>query len=173
MSVHFGTRSLSWEAFYSAVKTYKKCFPSAFATDRISTLENLRNSRQEGELYTLTDLISTFRDTYCRLPHDKIYAFIGMATDDSPSLIPAAYNKPLFEVYSDVMHFLSSSTTKRAVNEVELVYMSALIRRLLTRKWRKTVEINQKPGSALRQEEPYTFFENGLCDKDGKENLRA
>jgi hypothetical protein len=173
LSVHFGKQSLSWEAFNSAVATYRICFPRALWTDRISALEDLRKSRREGEIYALTDLISIFRDTFCKVSHDKIYAFLGMAADDSPNFIPAAYNKSRAEVYSDIMQFLSGSTIDIAVKEVELVHMSALVRRLLTREMGTTVDIDEKPRSVLRQAEPYTYYERGEPDKDGKTELVA
>ena len=171
--VHFGKQSLSWDAFISAVATYRKCFPRAFGTDRISALEHVRNSKREGEIYALTDLISIFRDTFCKEPHDKIYAFLGMAADDSSNFIPAAYDKSLAEVYSDVMQFLSGSAIDRASKEVELVHMSALVRQLLTREIGIAVSVYEKPESVLRQAEPYTYYENGLSDKDGKTELVA
>ncbi|MCJ1388124.1 hypothetical protein MMC18_000969 [Xylographa bjoerkii] len=158
LSVHFGKQSLSWDAFSSVVLNYRKCFPRALWTDRISEFEDLRKSRREGEIYALTDLISTFRDTFCKVSHDKIYAFLGMAADDSPNFIPAGYNKSLAEVYSDVMQFLSGSTIDVAVKEVELVHMSALARRLLARETGTTVDIDEKPRSVLRHAEPYTYY---------------
>lgn len=171
ISVHFGKQSLSWEAFISAVATYRKCFSRAFWTDRISALEGLRHSRREGEIYSLTDLISIFHDTFCKVSHDKIYAFLGMAADDSPNFIAAAYNKSLAEVYFDVMQFLSGSAIDKAVKEVELVHMSALVRRLMAREFGITVDINEKPKVVLMQADPYVYYEKGPPDKDGKTDL--
>ncbi|KAI4192912.1 MAG: hypothetical protein LQ346_004092 [Caloplaca aetnensis] len=172
LTVHFGKQSLPWDAFVAAVATYRNCFPRAFWTDRVSALEDLRRSRREGEIYSFTDLISVFRDSFCKVPHDKIYAFLGMAADDSPDLIPVAYNKTLAQVYGDVMRFVAESTIDRGVKEIELVHMSALVRRLLTRRTRKTLAVDEKPTSILRQAEPYTYYENG-ADKDGKPQLQA
>lgn len=172
LTVRFGKQSLPWEAFVAAVATYRKCFPRAFWTDRVSALEGLRRSRREGEIYSFTDLISVFRNSFCKVPHDKIYAFLGMAADDSANFIPAAYNKTLAQVYMDVMRFLGTSTIDRAVKEVELVHNSALVRRLLTRTTRETVAVDEKPTSILRQAEPYTYYEN-VPDKDGKFKLQA
>lgn len=166
LSVHFGKQSLPWEAFTSAVAAYRRCFPSAFWTDKISALESLRNSKREGEIYALMDLISIFRDTFCKVPHDKIYAFLGMAADDSSSFIPAAYNKSLAEVHLDVMQFLSGSTFDSSVKKVELVHMSALVRRLLTRKTGTALETHDKPKRILREAEPDTYYENSEPDKD-------
>ena len=173
LTVQFGKQSMPWEAFVAAVATYRKCFPRAFWTDRVSALEGLRRYRREGEIYSFTDLISIFPNSFCKVPHDKIYAFLGMAADDSPNFIPAAYNKTLAQVYKDVMRFLGTSTIDRAVKEVELVHMSALVRRLLTRRTGKTVAVDEKPTSILRQAEPYTYYDNSAPDKDGKTHLRA
>ncbi|KAL8760642.1 MAG: hypothetical protein Q9184_003179 [Pyrenodesmia sp. 2 TL-2023] len=173
LTVQFGKQSMRWEAFVAAVATYRKCFPRAVWTERVSALEDLRRSRREGEIYSLTDLISVFRNSFCKVPHDKIYAFLGMATDDSPNFIPAAYNKTLAQVYGDVMRFLGSSTIDRAVKEVELVHMSALVRRLLTRRTSKTVAVDEKPTSILRQAEPYTYYDRSAPDKDGRRHLQA
>lgn len=173
LSVHFGKQSLSWEAFVVAVATYRNCFPRAAWPNGVSALEDLRKSRREGEIYAFTDLISIFRDSFCNVRHDKLYAFLGMAADDSASFIPAAYNKSLAEVYLDVMRFLSGSTIDRAVKEVELVHMSALVRRLLTRETRTTVAINEMPMSVLRQAERYTYYENSSPDAEGRTHLMA
>ncbi|KAL8903582.1 MAG: hypothetical protein Q9207_003833 [Kuettlingeria erythrocarpa] len=172
LTVHFGKQSLPWDAFVAAVATYRKCFPRASWTDKVSALDDLRRSRREGEIYSFTHLISVFRDSFCKVPHDKIYAFLGMAADDSPDLIPAAYNKTVAQVYGDVMRFVAESTIDRAVKEIEQVHMSALVRRLLTRSTSKTLAVDGKPTSILRQAEPYTYYEN-VADKDGKLQLRA
>ncbi|KAL8922117.1 MAG: hypothetical protein Q9172_003691 [Xanthocarpia lactea] len=173
LTVQFGKQSMPWEAFVAAVATYRKCFPRAFWTDRVSALEGLRRSKREGEIYSFTDLISVFRNSFCKVPHDKIYAFLGMAADDSPNFIPAAYNKTLAQVHKDVMRFLGTATSDRAVKEVELVHLRAPVRRLLTRRTGKPVAVDEKPTSILRQAEPHTYYDDSAPDKGGKTHLKA
>lgn len=134
LEVHFAGGSLSWNAFVSAVHTIGKLFPYVSGTGRIDTLDNLRKSKQDGEIYALSNLVCDFRDTFCYMPQDKLFAFLGMADDDLASIITAAYDQPLTDVYHQFVQYLSRSALEGVIKEVQIVHRSALLRYLLARK---------------------------------------
>ncbi|KAI4187164.1 MAG: hypothetical protein L6R41_002991 [Letrouitia leprolyta] len=53
----------------------------------------------------LLDLLSIIRSTKSTDPRDKVYAFLGLASDLEPGCIVPNYSKSLLEVYSDVVRF--------------------------------------------------------------------
>ncbi|KIW41021.1 uncharacterized protein PV06_06619 [Exophiala oligosperma] len=134
ISVRFRRFSLSWNAFHAAVKAYKGQFPRAHYTQEVSKFGDLRKDRLAGQTYALSDLFMLFHDTFCKVSHDKIYAFLGMSSDDSADLITVDYEKPLSQLYAGVVRFLATSSFEREVKQFGLVHMSALVRQVLTRR---------------------------------------
>jgi hypothetical protein len=54
---------------------------------------------------SLGSLINIFKNSFCTLPHDKIYAFLGLANDHFDNPIFVGYEKSLYEVYQDAVEF--------------------------------------------------------------------
>ncbi|KAJ9657254.1 hypothetical protein H2201_008235 [Coniosporium apollinis] len=131
--VHFGEKSLPWDNFLALVKWYQEENPSAQAVHYILKLGRLRESRyRDGKTYALSDLLDTFRNSFCAVVHDKIYAFLGLANDHFGE-ISVNYSRTAFELYQDVIQFQSISTLESTQKRVEIVYISALVRRMLSR----------------------------------------
>jgi hypothetical protein len=88
---------------------------------------------------SLTYLLDIFKDAFCskkigEIAHDKVYAFLGLAHDCSGDNFPVDYHKTASEVYQDLIRFYwMESTLTPKQRSIELMYYSALCRRLLTR----------------------------------------
>jgi hypothetical protein len=51
--------------------------------------------------------MQSYRDSLCKEPRDHIYGFVGLATDCADGF-PIGYEKPLYEVWKDVIRFKNS-----------------------------------------------------------------
>lgn len=67
-------------------------------------LENKYNNSHH-----LQSLLESHQGALCSELRDKIYRFVGLATDVHGKL-PLDYGKSLFEIYKDVMIFTSSTS---------------------------------------------------------------
>ncbi|KAE9376518.1 hypothetical protein N431DRAFT_435819 [Stipitochalara longipes BDJ] len=133
IKVHFGKTSLLWNDFLALVKWYQGGNPADPLVHYVLKLGRLRESRhRDGETYYFADLLNTFRHSFCSIVHDKIYAFLGMARENTRD-IGVNYTKTVFELYQDVIYFQNSWTSESSANNLEMVYMSALVRRTLSR----------------------------------------
>lgn len=133
--VHSGRTSYSWDEFIALFKSHYQNETSNTAVDRILGLETLRQTRYiEAEAYSLSNLLDTFRDCFCAVPHDKIYSFIGMANDRFHGFMLVDYGRSLFDLYEDAVMFQNLSSSDPIEKQIGMIYYSGLIRRLLTRK---------------------------------------
>ena len=124
----------------------------------------MRTSRfKGGKSYSLFGLVGTFQDSFCTEPRDKIYAFVGMANDISPSSIPTSYEKSLFEVYQDVIVTQNTSLWQSQSKKIDMLHFSALVRALLARKAGRTKKSWWKNEFAL-DGEPARGQSEGFCD---------
>ncbi|KAK3935395.1 heterokaryon incompatibility protein-domain-containing protein [Diplogelasinospora grovesii] len=55
--------------------------------------------------HTLRRLLETHKDAKCKIPHDKVYGLVGLATDCRG--FPVDYNKSIFEVWKDTMTWVT------------------------------------------------------------------
>ncbi|KAL5312856.1 hypothetical protein ACEPPN_019282 [Leptodophora sp. 'Broadleaf-Isolate-01'] len=134
--VFYGHDSLAWTDFILWTDRYRRLNPTDVAVDRIFTLNDMWQSKyRDTTMRSLGSLVDDFRDSFCERPHDKIYAFLGLAYDQFNNPIPVEYEKSLYEVYRDAVRFhCTPPPLERIDKSIELVYYSALVRRLLTRK---------------------------------------
>lgn len=73
---------------------YREQNPNDAATESILKLENMRQSKfTQTNRFLLQNLVGKFRDAFCALPQDKIYAFIGLANDIVNNEIPVDCEK--------------------------------------------------------------------------------
>jgi hypothetical protein len=134
--VCYGSGLMEWKDFIESLNWYREHNPNDAAIESILRLDNMRRSKfKQTNSFSLQDLVDEFRDAFCALPHDKVYAFIGLANDTIDNEIPVNYKKSESEVYHDIMrhHFDSLRFEKQKASSVEAVYFAALVRRLLTR----------------------------------------
>jgi hypothetical protein len=134
--VSFGSESMEWNDFVKLLNWYREKNSNDAATQSILKLDNMRRSKftQKGD-FSLQNLVDGFRDAFCTLQHDKVYAFIGLANDTVEKEIPINYQKSTSEVYHDIMghHFDSLQSETQQISSIDAVYFAALVRRLLTR----------------------------------------
>ncbi|EPE31154.1 hypothetical protein GLAREA_04121 [Glarea lozoyensis ATCC 20868] len=134
--VYFGTESMEWNDFVKLLNWYREKNSNDAATQTVIKLDAMRRSKftQKGN-FSLQNLVDGFRDAFCTLQHDKVYAFIGLANDTVEEEIPINYQKSIPEVYHDIMrhHFHSLQLESQQTSSIDAVYFAALVRRLLTR----------------------------------------
>lgn len=134
-----GGSMMPWEDFITVVTAYRNRLEDDNSIGRILRLDQMRLSMyREG--YSLSGLIREFQDCFCENPRDKIYAFVGLSGDHFNNSLPLDYRKPIPEVYEDFMRSLDPSDETPTTKAMEIVYMSALIRRVLTREAGRAVE---------------------------------
>lgn len=132
--VHFGTGRISWDTFVNLVMLYKHLHTTDHRADIILNLAATRSDMyQGGEAYSLSSLLNTYKNAFCQDPRDKIYGFLGMASDHVDQTIPVDYRKSLPEVYGDVVRFFNSSTIDSERKRIEMLYVVSMVRQLLTR----------------------------------------
>lgn len=172
LTVHFGDSSLPWDAFISLVHVFRSCFSYVEKTDMVDLMNNLRVSKRNGDIYSLADLVWQFRDSFCKMPQDKLYAFLGMADDDPTSTFIAAYDRSLRDVYSDFIQYLARSAVDTVTKEIQVIQRSAIMRYLLVRRAGKVKNINGKPCIVHKKDDPYTY-QYTVKDSEGKETLKT
>ncbi|KAH8767525.1 heterokaryon incompatibility protein-domain-containing protein [Hyaloscypha finlandica] len=78
--------------------------------ERIKASPGMRISRArlEGGHPTLLELLETCKTSKSSVPHDRIYALLGVASDISEDSIPVDYDRSIFKVKMDVAWFIQS-----------------------------------------------------------------
>jgi hypothetical protein len=71
--------------------------------NNFATIDRLRNSRAIHQKRPFLDLLQTFRHTLCKNPRDKVYAPLGLASDDIIEKIILDYQKAPQAVYMEVV----------------------------------------------------------------------
>jgi len=100
IQVCFGKKSLPWEQFIWVIRGYERHVTPKPPIASILSLDRVRQSKYgNGDTYSLSSLLGTFRNAFSGLPHDKIYAFLGMANDHLDGSIAIDYGKSLLELY--------------------------------------------------------------------------
>lgn len=131
--IYFGRQSLPWSEMVKLVELYnRKVYDPAVR--HVLKLEKLRLSKyKDGQAFSLSRLLNSFKDDFSSVKHDKIYAFLSMAEHFSDHLIPVDYLRSPYDVYEDLVIAQNLSTSETEWNSVDLVYFSALVRQLLSR----------------------------------------
>jgi len=143
VSGYYDKGMVSWDDFVKVVEAYQAYNKLRGSTeffggsDGILKLDETRKSKyQGGKGYSLGVLLRTFQDSFSKVSRDKVYAFLGMANDHYlgyKGSIIVDYEKTTFEMYQDVVRFQNLSTFEPVKKKVEIMYLSSLVRRLLTR----------------------------------------
>jgi hypothetical protein len=109
-----------------------KCFVNALGqhADKLGDVVPLRLQKQIDQKYTdghrLQTLLESHQDALCQEPRDKIYGFVGLATDCIEGY-PMDYQKSLYEVWKDAMMFKGSLND----NEFDTMVFGTLLSELL------------------------------------------
>src|SRR6266480_5830112 len=99
--VVFGRGSLPWSDFISLIKLYKSKSPlDSRAVENVLRLESLRGAKYvDGEAYSLDHLLEEFGDCFSSINLDKIFSFVGMASDCLDGCLTVDYRKSPLAVY--------------------------------------------------------------------------
>jgi hypothetical protein len=112
---------LDWKTFIAALKL----------SEEFDTSVPLRLQKQMDRRYTdghkLCKLLKSHQDALCKEPHDKVYGFIGLATDTIEGF-PMDYQKTLFDVWVDTILFQNA---KQESPQHDIIHFSRLVKKLL------------------------------------------
>jgi len=107
-----------WKKLVRVLKTNK-----AFAdTVPVKLQKQIEGKFTDG--HKLQTLLESHQDALCQNPRDKIYGFVGLATDCIEGF-PMDYQKSLFEVWKDTMMF------KNQVPDNDVMRFGKLVQKLL------------------------------------------
>ena len=96
-----GNYKFPWDSLSRVLDTMGPSMPVL-----VASLGWLQVRRQEYPI-TLQSLLLKFEASLCKVPHDKIYGFSGLACDWAEANIPIDYNKSLLRLHGDVLSFYS------------------------------------------------------------------
>lgn len=131
-----GRSSLSWSDFVKLLNLYKSKVPlDGTAIDYVLRLESLRNTKYvDGNSYSLDRLLETFGDCFCTVTLDKVFAFVGMASDCLDGCLSVNYTKSPLTVYQDLINHWNSRCLRTGNDAIGTARFAALIRSILSRK---------------------------------------
>lgn len=162
--VYSGWQNWQWQDFIDIIMAFETQNLTELQHTSIIELHRLRNSRYSTrETYQLCNLLHTFRDSFCKDARDKVYAFLGMASDHNVNQIPIGYQRSIQEIYEDTLSFYSSSAIDSMRKRIDLLHFGALVRLLLTR--RSYRRIMPRPRTPFWKAETWrddTVIEGGL-----------
>jgi hypothetical protein len=101
LQVVCGKYQFPWDSLDRVLKVVGPYMPTLVAS--LGWLQ----PRPQGDSVTLQSLLSKFETSLCKVPHDKIYGFSGLASDWAEAGIPIDYNKSLLCLHGDVLSFYS------------------------------------------------------------------
>ena len=132
----FSRRSkLPWAEFVKLIKLYKSKMPLEIgAVDNVLKLELLREAKYtDGNAYSLARLLEEFSDCFCSINLDKIYAFLGLASDCVQGCMEVDYTKSPATVYQELLSFWNSRCLETGDEAVGTIQFAALVRSVLSR----------------------------------------
>lgn len=147
IQVYSGPTVIPWERFVELMREYAA--GSGYApAERILALDDLRTSMyRDGETYELGRLLYAFRDSFCSVSLDKVFAFAGMAIDCEGDCLDIDYGASPTSVYEAVISFQNRSTYRAVDKEIDMVHLAGLTRQLLSRKQVQVVKDLGRPGT--------------------------
>lgn len=158
IEVYAGRQSIPWTRFVELMGFYAEKQPQSTLPERILRFDHLRRALyQDGETYKLSQLLMSFRDSFCSVNLDKILAFTGMAVDCQGGCLPVDYAAGVKPLYDSVISSQNESNEHNLDGKIEMVYLSALVRSLLSRQHRKVTKEYEKPGW-IHQPESWSYY---------------
>jgi Heterokaryon incompatibility protein (HET) len=143
-----GKSSVPWHDFLQLVKLYKEKVPQARnAIDKVLKLETLRGAKYiDGRSYTLGNLLEQFSDCFCTETLDKVFAFVGIASDCIDTCITVDYTKSPVVVYHDLLAFWNSRCLRTGDEAAGTLRFAGLVRSILSRKSVLVPKLLDPPG---------------------------
>lgn len=133
--LYSGKYSIPWPEMIKLMRLYKsKEHLYIDAIDGVLNLQALREAKYlDGAIYSLSNLLENFSDCFSTLPLDKVYAFLGMASDCQTGCISADYTKHPISVYHELLSFWNRRCLLTGQDSAEIVYSAGLVRSILAR----------------------------------------
>lgn len=134
--VFSGKYSIPWPELMKLMRLYKsKEHLYIDAVDSVLKLQAVREAKYlDGATYTLSNLLENFSDCFSTLPVDKIFAFVGMASDCQTGCISADYKINPLSIYRELISFWNRRCLITGQDSAEIVHSAALVRSILVRK---------------------------------------
>ena len=122
LKVCFDEISLPWSDFILKIKNDS---PNHAITNYGPLRINEQLKTKYGRGHTLVNLLESYKESKCEDPRDKIYGFIGLASDCHG--FPIDYTKSIYEVWKDTILFIN----QHGPENVDPVSVGQLVARLL------------------------------------------
>jgi len=143
-----GKSSIPWPDFIKLMKLYKTKVPlDGAAIDKVMRLESLREAKYvNSNAYTLDRLLENFGDCFCTVNLDKIFSFLGMASDCLDGCLSVDYSKSPLTVYQDLIKHWNSRCLRTGYDALGTARFAGLVRSILSRKPLRVPKIITPPG---------------------------
>ncbi|KAI9170633.1 Heterokaryon incompatibility protein [Paramyrothecium foliicola] len=163
VQVHFGTRqSMPWTVLVRLMLWYRSQDTTADVRN-ILRLDSLRNAMyDERTSFELSHLLTAFHDSFATVPHDKVYAFLGMANECRNGCIEVNYNKTLYEVYEDIIAMIKESSDHQIQARVRMLHDASVIRQSLAQRSTRALKRLKYHGKAA---DPHSYYYQSCGDE--------
>jgi hypothetical protein len=130
-----GYASLRWVDFVQLMKLYKSKVPlDSDSIEYVLRLETLREAKYiDGNAYTLEHLLDQFGDCFCEVTLDKIFAFVGMASDCLEGCVEVDYSRSILSAYQELLIFWTSRSPYNTEKLLHLTRFAGLVRAMFSR----------------------------------------
>jgi hypothetical protein len=144
-----GSSTLPWHEFIELLKLYKKReLLGTNAIDKVLELESLREAKYfHGYSCSLYQLLEQFADCFCSDNLDKIFAFVGIASDCLGGCIDVDYSKSPLALYQDLLTFQRQRSLVLQDDPIETLRLAGLARSILARKSAFAPKLLDPPGT--------------------------
>ncbi|KAL6401233.1 hypothetical protein AUP68_16962 [Ilyonectria robusta] len=135
VQVVFGHEDVAWDGFITLVQSYRSLAPDDDSVLPIIGLDQIRSQRYSyGATWSLKNLVGLFRDNLCSVMHDKIYTFLGMASDYVDGDLVVDYHATITEVYHNTLMFYHRLKTGTVEDRIQMSHLASLLRHVLGRR---------------------------------------
>jgi hypothetical protein len=143
-----GRSALPWHDFLQLIKLFKEKAPQEHkVADKILNLESLRLARYaDGHSYSLFQLLEQFNDCFCSVNLDKIFAFVGIASDCLEGCINLDYSKSPLTIYQELLAFRGHRSFVLQDEAIETLRFASLVRSILARRSTVAPKLLNLPG---------------------------
>jgi hypothetical protein len=123
--IFYGRNSLEWKKFTYLAERYARWNEEVAASVPPKLVQQLQHKYDGG--HKLHSLLKSYQNSLCTDPRDKIFGFVGLATDCDQKF-PMDYGKRLFEVWRDAVIYKSNDEISPPV---DILQLAQLMKRLL------------------------------------------
>lgn len=129
-----------------------------FMRSPLSRIDHVRETHQKKGC-PLWTLLESFQESQCRVIHDRVYGFLGLASDCSNEDLPIDYLRSVSELYRDVIRFYYGvfRNDSSSPHSSQLISFGEFLRSFFEHHSQLTTSLKSKepdlkPPQALKQE---------------------